>query len=106
MEFYSVPGHPYLEALISAHKWKFVLKKFPYMIRIKRDKVVMNIYWNKKGFSKIATILNHPIRGKNQMFRSIKEVSDIEKYLINPRFHGGKGYGSNKNKKGISKSQK
>lgn len=104
MEFNQVAGHPYLEAMIKEHNWKFVLKKFPYMVRIKREEVVMNIYWSGKGvFTKIATLLVHPKRGRNQMFREVNQVSEIEKYLINPRSHGGKGYGSNKNKKGKAK---
>lgn len=86
-------------SFIKQHEWKLVLKEFPYMIRIRKgfdySLVTMNIYWNGKGqVSKIATHMDHPKKGKRQMYRTIKNISDLEQYLINPRKHTKVGYSS------------
>lgn len=97
-----------IEQLVGENKWKFVVKEFPWMIRIKKTfedhgPVMIQLYWNKKMNFKVATIMIHPKRGKNQMFRPLSGLHELDRYLKNPRHHSGKGYGSNKNKKGKSK---
>ncbi|MCP4054517.1 MAG: hypothetical protein GY739_15950, partial [Mesoflavibacter sp.] len=62
--------------LIKKHGWKLVLKEYPYMIRVRKgfkySLVTMNIYWNGKGdIKKIATHLDHPKKGKRQMYRTL-----------------------------------
>lgn len=90
----------YLLLKIKQHKWTIVYKKYPYMIRIKKQfkysVVVMNIHWNAKGIiSNISTHMNHPTKGKGQLYRKIKDLKEVEEYLINPRKHTNKGYGRN-----------
>lgn len=40
----------------------------------------------------IATALDHPKKGKTQLFRRGLDVAQIEKIFENPRQHTGKGY--------------
>ena len=91
-----------LVKLTQDHKWNFVMKEYPYMVRVtkkfKYSLVKMNIYWNGKGIiNNVCTHMNHPKKGKGQIYRKTN-LSELEKYFINPRFHSGKGYGRSKNK--------
>jgi len=84
-------------SMIKTHGWKLVLKEYPYMIRVRKgfeySLVTMNIYWNGKGqVKKISTHLDHPKKGKRQMYRTLEKLSELEQYLINPRKHTNKGY--------------
>ena len=83
--------------LVRKHDWTIIMKEYPYMIRLKKEfdysMVFMNIFWNKKGvFTKVATYMNHPKKGKTQLFRPIKNVTELETYLSNPRAHTKVGY--------------
>ena len=64
------------------------------------DKGRMSSY-NKRGFFKIhvylttgtiATCLDHPRRGKSQLFRKNLSLREIKEVFENPRAHTGKGY--------------
>jgi hypothetical protein len=40
----------------------------------------------------VATCVNHPNRGRTQLFRKRQSVDDIKKIFQNPRRHTGVGY--------------
>ena len=85
--------------LIKKYDWKLVLKEYPYMIRVRKgfeySLVTMNIYWNGKGqIKKVSTHMDHPKKGKRQLYRTLQSLSDLEDYLINPRKHTKVGYTS------------
>lgn len=44
----------------------------------------------------VATCLNHPRKGKTQLFRKNVTVAQLEELLEYPRKHTGKGYYKNK----------
>ena len=101
MNFENIHQKDELLQAIKLHEWKVYIKEYPFMIRIKKEfkysLVVMNIYWNGKGqLTRISTHMDHPVKGKGQMFRAIYGVSDLVKYLINPREHSKNGYGRSK----------
>lgn len=55
--------------------------------------VRVNIWSNKKNkFYTVGTAINHPVRGKTQLFRRFCDKEEVEKILMNPRIHTGKGY--------------
>jgi len=49
----------------------------------------INIYLTK---GTVATSLNHPSKGKTQLFRKNINYVELERLFINPRQHTGKGY--------------
>jgi len=57
-------------------------------------KIRLNIYWGKLvyGTITVATIMNHPNIGKNQLFRKVNTISQLEEIFDNPRVHTGNGY--------------
>ncbi len=76
MKFEEIKQKDELLKVIKDHEWKVFIKRYPYMIRLRKEfeysEVKMNIYWNGKGkFTKISTHLNHPKKGKGQMFRKL-----------------------------------
>lgn len=59
----------------------------------------INIYYGGKGgrsnLFTVATALNHPIKGKTQLFRKHITTQELEAILKNPRMHTDKGYYGN-----------
>lgn len=49
----------------------------------------INIYTTKMT---VATCLDHPKKGKTQLFRKNVDEEDLRKILKNPRAHTGRGY--------------
>jgi hypothetical protein len=49
----------------------------------------INIYLTK---GTVATALNHPKKGKTQLYRKNITYKQLEELFINPRQHTGKGY--------------
>lgn len=74
-------------------------KRFDYS-----DKPVrINVYYRKESTKKnliltVATSMNHPRRGRDQMYRKEVNNSILTRILIDPRLHTGKGYFKKKNK--------
>lgn len=63
------------------------------MIQFKKDEVKLNVHWTKKqGKYTIATSLNHPKKGKTQLFRKSLNEKELEDIFRNPRKHTDKGY--------------
>ncbi len=63
------------------------------MLRFQKDKTWINIY--STTFT-VTTEIKHPKQGKNQLHRKLGALDNkldiLEKILINPRHHTGKGY--------------
>jgi len=88
--------------LSQKHGWKFVMKEYPYMVRLTKkfnySLVKMNIYWNASGVVKnVCTHMSHPKKGKGQVYRKVR-LSELGLYFKNPRHHSNKGYGRSINK--------
>lgn len=49
----------------------------------------INIYMSKMT---VATCLDHPKKGKTQLFRRNVNFAELEKIFANPRVHTNKGY--------------
>ena len=60
-----------------------------YMISFLREGVRTNIYYSKMT---VATAMNHPVRGKTQLYRRGCSLKMVEKILAKPRIHTGRGY--------------
>lgn len=54
----------------------------------------INIYLSKMT---VATCLEHPTKGKTQLFRKNVSFKELEKIFENPRVHTNKGYIQKKN---------
>lgn len=53
----------------------------------------VNVYSNERNnFFTVATSLNHPTKGKNQLYRKNLTESEVREILKNPRIHTKKGY--------------
>ncbi len=73
-----------------AYFWKEIdLQVKPPMISFQKGAVRLNVYYTTMT---VGTCLNHPIKGKTQLFRRNLKWAEIEKIFINPRTHSGKGY--------------
>ena len=67
-----------------------------------KDEGRMSSYRNEKGerlnvfdtTGTVATTVDHPRQGRNQMFRKDNTPEDIAKYFENPRVHTDRGYHS------------
>lgn len=53
------------------------------------ESVRLNIYWSK---GTVGTAMNHPTKGKTQLFRRHCSLKEIRSLLTNPRKHTEKGY--------------
>lgn len=49
----------------------------------------INVYYSKMT---VATCINHPNKGKSQLFRRRVDYGLLEKIFSNPRIHTGIGY--------------
>ena len=59
------------------------------MLSFKRGSSRINIYYTTMT---IATCVRHPVKGKTQLFRRRVSLKELERILVNPRSHTGKGY--------------
>lgn len=76
--------------LANKHGWVFICKQSENcMISFMRSSVRINI-WPSKGT--VATAMDHPRKGKTQLYRRGLNINQIEEILINPRQHTGRGY--------------
>ncbi|GAB4822344.1 hypothetical protein N2152v2_009390 [Parachlorella kessleri] len=60
-----------------------------YVIGFKRGNDRVNVYYTT---GTIGTCLNHPIRGKTQLFRRNQSMNNLRKIFQDPRVHTGVGY--------------
>jgi len=61
-----------------------------YMISFKKNDIRINVYYSKMT---IATCINHPKKGKTQLFRrGVWDIKLVENIFKNPRVHTDLGY--------------
>lgn len=95
-------------ALALKHGWGLLdvqenIKMVRFMKAASGDVQKVNIYYGGKGGKRnlytVATALNHPTRGKTQLFRKHITEQELEQILRNPRQHTDKGYYQNGGKR-------
>ena len=59
------------------------------MISFRKESVRINVYYTTRT---VGTCLNHPARGKTQLFRREVTMNQLAQIFENPRSHTGKGY--------------
>ena len=59
------------------------------MVSFKKGDARVNVYWTKMT---VGTCINHPSKGKTQLFRRKVSLRQLEQIFNNPRLHTGKGY--------------
>ncbi len=59
------------------------------MLSFTKGSARMNIYYTKMT---VATCINHPKKGKTQLFRKKISFKELRKLFKNPRQHTRKGY--------------
>lgn len=59
------------------------------MVSYRKDDVRINVYLTTRT---VATCLNHPKKGKTQLFRRNVSEAQLKQLFNNPRSHTGKGY--------------
>jgi len=79
------------------------IKMVRFMKAANGDVVKVNVYYGGKGGKRdlytVATALNHPAKGKTQLFRKHITEQELEAILKNPRTHTEKGYYQNGGKR-------
>lgn len=69
-------------SVIDHQKDKFMLSFF-------KDYQRINVYYSKMT---VSTCIDHPTKGKTQLFRRGVGMAALENLFINPREHTGTGY--------------
>ncbi len=87
---------PYTEDILKIrqlaikNRWEEIdLQPTNKLISFRKYDTRLNIYYST--FT-VGTCLDHPIKGKTQLFRKNVEWGELEKVFSNPRAHTGKGY--------------
>jgi hypothetical protein len=79
-----------IDPIARKHGWTFVTFQVNIgMLSYKKGDVRINIYTTKMT---VATCLNHPKKGKTQMFRKKVTLTELQDIFKNPRVHTNKGY--------------
>lgn len=86
---------PDLTKIARKYGWKFLeyQSNIEMVSYIKIDNQIgrarINIYLTKMT---VATVLDHPTKKRQQLFRKRVDEELMERLFINPRLHTGKGY--------------
>lgn len=87
--------------IATRHGWQILdiqenIKMVRYMRARQGDVQKVNIYHGGKGGRRdlftVATAINHPVKGKTQLFRKYVSEQELDAVLKNPRAHTDKGY--------------
>lgn len=79
-----------IQLLAKVYSWQQVQHDtLTYMLGFCRKGVRMNVYYSKMT---VSTALDHPTKGKTQLFRRNVSMRLLEMIMINPRVHTDKGY--------------
>ncbi len=72
------------------HGWEVVShQKDKFMLSFVKSFQKINVYYTKMT---VATCIEHPKKGKTQLFRKDVGMGVLEKLFIDPRYHTGTGY--------------
>lgn len=81
---------PDIKKLAKKHKWEELEHQENIcLISYKKGDDRINVYYSRMT---VGTAINHPKKGKTQLFRKHVEIKLLEKLFINPRTHTGLGY--------------
>lgn len=70
--------------------WKlFADQPNNYCVIFRRDKEQINVWYTKMT---IATVVDHPKQGRQQLYRKNITNNELRKLFSNPRTHTNKGY--------------
>lgn len=76
--------------LAKLYLWEYIgCDEKTYMVSFTKNGCRLNVYLSKMT---VATALNHPFKGKTQLFRKQLSMTELEKVFANPRVHTDKGY--------------
>lgn len=77
--------------LAQKYQWAFDFNNQPnpLMISVFKDGMRINVYYTTMT---VSTALEHPKKGKTQMYRKNVSANLLEKIFKDPRHHTGKGY--------------
>lgn len=79
-----------IELLAKKHGWNFLIWQDNIsMLSFKKNDMRINIYITTMT---VATCLNHPKKGKTQMFRKNVDNKLMSNIFRNPRIHANTGY--------------
>ena len=84
-------GVEFLIELGTAYGWERpIYQGYPhFMLSLFKDGMRVNIYTTTMT---VGTCLDHPLKGKTQLFRRNCSIEDVERIFNNPRVHTRKGY--------------
>lgn len=80
-----------IKKLAKKHKYKLIAHdKDSFMLSFyNKEKIRINVYYTTMT---VGTCLEHPKKGKTQLFRKKVNLSQLAKIFENPRTHTDKGY--------------
>lgn len=97
----SIPDRiEFIDRMATKHGWIMVeyqdnIGMMYYHKRIDNFDCRINVYLTKMS---VVTYLNHPKKGKGQLYRKNVSVDLLGNIFSNPRVHSGKGYYQSNNK--------
>lgn len=79
-----------IKAVATRYGWEEILpRKNPAMVSFLRDNERINVFHTT---GTVATCIDHPVKGKTQLFRRNIDLKKLEEIFAKPRIHTGKGY--------------
>ena len=83
-----------IKKLAEKHRWQLIdhqenIKMLSFYKLLGGSPARLNVYYSKMT---VGTVINHPIKGKTQLFRKHVTMVELEKIFIHPRLHTQKGY--------------
>lgn len=79
-----------IKIMAKEHDWEYLtFQEDIGMLSFTKNDMRMNIYTTKMT---VGTCLNHPKKGKTQLFRKHVTPDELKKLFKNPRHHTNKGY--------------
>jgi hypothetical protein len=69
--------------------WRCDYQPNIYLVSYAKEGIKINVYLTKMT---VGTCLDHPKKGKTQLFRKKVSLDELEMIFKNPRIHTGKGY--------------
>lgn len=79
----------HLNQLAVQNRWKVIPDTVDGMMSFRKKDMRINV-WYRTGT--VATCINHPVKGKTQLFRRGVDYDLMDKIFKNPRIHTNKGY--------------
>lgn len=82
-----------IRAIASRTEWVEIdLQENIGMISFTKGSSRINVYYSRPWRMTVATTINHPTVGRQQLFRKYVRMHELERIFRYPRVHTGKGY--------------